>query len=240
MHAWFFEQIGQRAPAAAPRRRQRLVLLLAQLDRAGGDPPQPAADALARWCDTHDASRASTRRPFGTASRSSSASGARTCSPRYRAAVQEAEARVETLPVTELPALIDELAGLPARPSGGSRPWPAPAYKMEMNLAAVLSDATCAARSAAATCRLLTGFERHREDRRACGRVARLVASQRRDRIGDAPIADHARGWLRPGTRPRRPPSPRSPRRRAACRPSDACSPMRSTSSRFARSRSAS
>jgi pyruvate,water dikinase len=55
--------------------------------------------------------------------------------PRYRSAVRDAEARVETLPVAELPGLIDELAEL----AGESFAWLAAlagaAYKMEMNLA---------------------------------------------------------------------------------------------------------
>ncbi len=55
--------------------------------------------------------------------------------PRYRAAVEDAEGRVEQLPVTELPALIDELADL----AGTSFMWvtalAGAGYKMEMNLA---------------------------------------------------------------------------------------------------------
>jgi pyruvate,water dikinase len=55
--------------------------------------------------------------------------------PRYRAAVEDAEWKVELLPVTELPALIDELAGL----AGASFMWvtalAGAAYKMELNLA---------------------------------------------------------------------------------------------------------
>jgi len=55
--------------------------------------------------------------------------------PRYRAAVGSAEERVETLPVTELPQLIDELAEL----AGESFTWitalTGAAYKMEINLA---------------------------------------------------------------------------------------------------------
>lgn len=55
--------------------------------------------------------------------------------PRYRAAVAAAEARVEAMPVTSLPALIDELADL----AGESFTWvtalAGAAYKMEVNLA---------------------------------------------------------------------------------------------------------
>jgi len=55
--------------------------------------------------------------------------------PRYRAAVEAAEARVEALPVTSLPALIDELAEL----AGESFTWvtalAGAGYKLEVNLA---------------------------------------------------------------------------------------------------------
>jgi pyruvate,water dikinase len=55
--------------------------------------------------------------------------------PRYRAAVAAAEARVEDLPVSELPSLIDELADL----AGEYFTWVAgltgAAYKLELNLA---------------------------------------------------------------------------------------------------------
>jgi pyruvate,water dikinase len=55
--------------------------------------------------------------------------------PRYRAAVAAAEERVEALPVTELPALIDELADL----AGTSFMWvtalAGAGYKLEVNLA---------------------------------------------------------------------------------------------------------
>lgn len=71
--------------------------------------------------------------------------------PRYRAAVENAEGRVELLPVTELPALIDELADL----AGESFMWvtalAGAGYKMEINLAQSTA-ATWRPRSAAATC----------------------------------------------------------------------------------------
>ena len=55
--------------------------------------------------------------------------------PRYRAAVEDAEGRVELLPVTKLPALIDELADL----AGTSFMWvtalAGAGYKLELNLA---------------------------------------------------------------------------------------------------------
>jgi rifampicin phosphotransferase len=55
--------------------------------------------------------------------------------PRYQAAVAEAEAHVETLPVQELPTLIDELAELAGESFASLVALAGAAYKMEMNLA---------------------------------------------------------------------------------------------------------
>ena len=55
--------------------------------------------------------------------------------PRHRAAVADAERRVETLPVTELPALIDGLAALAGESFASIAALTGAAYKMEMNLA---------------------------------------------------------------------------------------------------------
>ncbi len=55
--------------------------------------------------------------------------------PRYRAAVAAAEARVETLPVSELPHLIDEMADLAGEYFTSIATFAGAAYKMEMNLA---------------------------------------------------------------------------------------------------------
>ncbi len=55
--------------------------------------------------------------------------------PRYRASVADAERSVETLPVADLPALIDELAALAGEYFGGIAALSGAAYKMEMNLA---------------------------------------------------------------------------------------------------------
>jgi phosphohistidine swiveling domain-containing protein len=55
--------------------------------------------------------------------------------PRYRAAVANAERSVETLPVADLPSLIDELAELAGEYFGGIAALSGAAYKMEMNLA---------------------------------------------------------------------------------------------------------
>jgi pyruvate,water dikinase len=55
--------------------------------------------------------------------------------PRYRAAVADAEARVETLPVDELPALIDRLAELAGEYFTSIAALTGAGYKLEMNLA---------------------------------------------------------------------------------------------------------
>jgi rifampicin phosphotransferase len=55
--------------------------------------------------------------------------------PRYRAAVAAAEGRVETLPVTELPALIDELADLAGEYFTSIAALAGGAFKIEINLA---------------------------------------------------------------------------------------------------------
>ena len=55
--------------------------------------------------------------------------------PRYRAAVAAAEARVETLPVSELPVLVDELADLAGESFASIAALTGAAYKMEINLA---------------------------------------------------------------------------------------------------------
>ncbi len=55
--------------------------------------------------------------------------------PRYRATVARAEGDVETLPVTQLPALIDELADLAGDYFASIAAFAGAAYKMEINLA---------------------------------------------------------------------------------------------------------
>jgi len=55
--------------------------------------------------------------------------------PRYRAAVTAAEASVESLPVVELPSLIDELADLAGESFASIAALTGAAYKLEMNLA---------------------------------------------------------------------------------------------------------
>ena len=134
MHAWFFEQLGQRAPephhvvvngwyfyslnwvgpAAIIRNLPRMLWHLIRHPRrmAGINAPtvRHAFPLLEReW-------RAEFR-------------------PRYFAAVHDAEARVEALPVGELPRLIDDLAEVAGEAFGWLAALAGAAYKMEMNLA---------------------------------------------------------------------------------------------------------
>ena len=55
--------------------------------------------------------------------------------PRYRASVADAERRVQTVPVTDLPSLIDELAELAGEYFTSIAALSGAAYKLEMNLA---------------------------------------------------------------------------------------------------------
>jgi len=134
MHAWFFEQIGQRAPrplhvvvngwyfyslnwagpAAILRNLPRMLWHLARHPRrvAGINP-------------------STVRHSFPIVERGWRAD----FRPRYRAVVQDAQARVETVPVTELPALIDELAELAGEAFAWLAALAGAAYKMELNLA---------------------------------------------------------------------------------------------------------
>jgi phosphohistidine swiveling domain-containing protein len=78
--------------------------------------------------------------------------------PRYRAAVEDAERRVETLAVTELPALIDELADLAGDYFGCVTALAGAAYKMEVNIALVYHR-HLAPSLGGSHLPLLTGFE---------------------------------------------------------------------------------
>jgi rifampicin phosphotransferase len=134
MHAWFFEQLGQRAPeplhvvvngwyfyslnwvgpAAIIRNLPRMLWHLARHPRrvAGINP-------------------STVRHSFPVVERMWHAD----FRPRYRDAVHDAEARVETLPAGELPGLIDELAEVAGEAFGWLAALAGAAYKMEMNLA---------------------------------------------------------------------------------------------------------
>ena len=134
MHRWFSEQIGQRAPAplhvvvngwyfyslnwlgpaALIRNLPRMLWHLARHPRrvAGINP-------------------STVRHSFRLVEREWRAD----FQPRYRSAVRDAEARVETLPVAELPGVIDELAELAGEAFAWLAALAGAAYKMEINLA---------------------------------------------------------------------------------------------------------
>ena len=190
MHAWFFEQIGQRAPrplhvvvngwyfyslnwfgpAAILRNLPRMLWHLARHPRrmAGINP-------------------STVRHSFPIVERQWRAD----FRPRYRAAVQEAEARVETVPVTELPALIDELAELAGEAFGWLAALAGAAYKMEFNLAGFYRR-HLRGTLGGSHLPLLTGFDApHGEGAHA---VASLDWWHPTAATGSAaPMADHAR-----------------------------------------------
>ena len=162
MHAWFFEQIGQRAPAplhvvvngwyfyslnwfgpaAIIRNLPRMLWTLVRHPRriAGINP-------------------STVRHSFPIVEREWRAD----FRPRYRAAVQEAQDRVETVPVTELPALIDDLAGLSGEAFGWLAALAGAAYKMELNLAGFYQK-HLRGTLGGSHLPLLTGFDAPRED----------------------------------------------------------------------------
>ncbi len=79
--------------------------------------------------------------------------------PRYRAAVEAAEREVETLPVSDLQALIDRLADLAGEYFGWVTALAGAAYKMEVNLAQFYRH-HLAPSLGGSHLPLLTGFER--------------------------------------------------------------------------------
>src|SRR5690349_542554 len=119
-------------PAAVPRARQRLVLLHAELGDAGVIRPGPAEHALAPDPIPPDGRGDQPLNgcySFPIIEREWRAD----LQPRYRAAVERAEGRVETLEVAELPAFIDELADLAGELFTAVTALAGAAYKMEAN-----------------------------------------------------------------------------------------------------------
>ena len=112
--------------------------------------------------------------------------------PRYRAAVAAAEERVESLPVTALPVLIDELADL----AGESFMWvtalAGAAYKMEVNLAQFYRR-HLAPSLGGSHLPLLTGFEPPTDPaRHAVASLDWWHAPGPRSGSATRPVADHA------------------------------------------------
>ncbi|HET7684933.1 MAG TPA: PEP/pyruvate-binding domain-containing protein [Candidatus Limnocylindria bacterium] len=112
--------------------------------------------------------------------------------PRFRAAVDDAEGRVEQMPVTELPALIDDLADL----AGESFMWvtalAGAAYKLEVNLAQFYRR-HLAPSLGGSHLPLLTGFEAPTDPaRHAVASLDWWHAPGPRGRSATRPPADHA------------------------------------------------
>ncbi len=134
MHSWFFEQIGQRAPAPL-----HVVVNGWYFYSLNWASPAAILGNLPRmlWHLARHPRRvaginpSTVRHSFPILEREWRAE----FRPRYRAAVDDAEARVETLPVAELPRLIDDLAELAGEAFGWLAALAGAAYKMEMNLA---------------------------------------------------------------------------------------------------------
>ena len=157
--------------------------------------------------------------------------------PRYRASVADAEGRVETMPVAELPSLIDELAELAGEYFVSIAALSGAGYKLEMNLAQFYRRhlaALARRQPPAAAGRLRTGGRSRSAmpSRRSTGGM-RLCRSRRRRRRPPRLTA----AWSRRGRRPRPLRSRPWPRRHADSERSAACWPTRSTSSRFGKSR---
>ena len=113
--------------------------------------------------------------------------------PRYRAAVAAAEGRVESTPVTELPALIDELADLAGEYFTSIAALTGAAYKMEMNLAR--SYRRHLGRSIGGShLPLLAGFEPPTDpDRHAVASLDWWWAPSPSTASATRPVEDHAR-----------------------------------------------
>lgn len=134
MHAWFFAQIGQRAPAPL-----HVVVNGWYFYSLNWLSPSAILHNLPRmlWHLVRHPRRvaginpSTVRHSFPIVEREWRAE----FRPRYRAAVQDAEARADAMPVAELPRLVDELAELAGEAFGWLGALAGAAYKMEVNLA---------------------------------------------------------------------------------------------------------
>ena len=236
MHALFRELIGQIAP-----RPYHVVVngwyfysmnfisggaLLRSLPTMLVAPDSPSATA----------SPGSSRRPFATAFPIVERMWREDLQPRYRAAVADAAGRVETLPVAELPSLIDELAELAGEYFVSIAALSGAGVQDGDEPRAGSIGATWPARSAGATCRCSPASSR------AAARQRHAIASldwwhAPHAARGDGGPAETTAAWSRRGRRPRPRRSRPWPRRRAGCGRFAACWPIPSTSCRSARSR---
>ncbi len=134
MHAWFVEQIGQRAPAplhVVVNGWYFYSLNWASPAAMIGNLPRMLGHLVRHPRRIAGVMPATVRHSFRTVEREWRAD----FRPRYRVAILDAEAKVETLPVAELPPLIDELAGLAGEGFGWLAALAGAAYKLEFNLA---------------------------------------------------------------------------------------------------------
>ncbi len=134
MHAWFVEQIGQRAPAplhVVVNGWYFYSLNWASPAAMIGNLPRMLGHLVRHPRRLAGVMPATVRHSFRTVEREWRAD----FRPRYRVAILDAEAKVETLPVAELPPLIDELAGLAGEGFGWLAALAGAAYKLEFNLA---------------------------------------------------------------------------------------------------------
>ena len=132
LHALLDELLGERASAAIPRHRERLVLLLAQLALPVvflRNMPRTLLHAI-RSPRGADLFPATVRYAVPLLERQ----WREDLQPRYRAAVAAAEP-VETLPITQLPSLIDKLAILAGEYFTSIAALAGGAFKIEIMLA---------------------------------------------------------------------------------------------------------
>ena len=134
MHAWFLEQIGQRAPQplhVVVNGWYFYSLNWASPGAMARNLPRMLWHALRTPRHVAGILPATVRHSFPLMERM----WRQELRPRYRAAVEDAQARVEDIPVTELPALIDELAELAGEAFGAVAALAGAGYKLEVNLA---------------------------------------------------------------------------------------------------------
>ena len=227
MHAMFQEMLGQRAP-----RPYHVVVNGWYFYSINWCPPAAMLRNLPGmlWHLVRNprAVAGFSRRPCDTASRSSSGSGARTCSLGIARRSARPKARVETLPVDEL-ARPDRRAGRcsPASTSPRSRPWPARRTRWRStspgSTAGHLGRAT--GRQPPAAARRLRSSGRPRQRMRS----ARSTGGTRRSAAAKAPApptTDHdAAGAASAQAAEAAAFAASSPRHRAGCGRSGSCSP---------------
>lgn len=154
--------------------------------------------------------------------------------PRYRAAIERAEGRVETTPAAGLAGIVDELSGLAGEAFGWLAALAGAAYKTELNLAKFY-DRHLRTSLGGSHLPLVTGFGMPAGS--ASMRSRRLTGSIRPLRCRHHP-RPASPDWWTLAMQPSRPRSTRWRARRVTRQPSASCCAMRSTWCRCARNRS--